>query len=113
MYDLWIPYTFGLGEYIKNNETCLENCPVNECQDNGCKEQSNGLGECVDVTYPAWDELNHRFDIFEVVQAQSATAAKPGLCSPSLDDSCCRCMKMKTCKDNGCEARFEGNGKEE
>ena len=103
MYDL-----SGIADYIKNDQTCFENCPVNECQDNGCKEQFNGLGECVDVTYPAWDELNHRFDILEVVQGESST----GLCSPSLDDSCCRCMKMKTCKDNGCEAQFEGNGKE-
>ena len=91
---------------------CPPELPVNECQDNGCKEQTNGFGECVDVTNPAWDELNYRFDISEVVQGQSATAAMPSLCIPSLGgDACCRCMKKKTCKDNGCEARFGGNGK--
>ena len=91
---------------------CPPELPVNECQDNGCKEQTNGLGECVDVTNPDWDELNYRFDISEVVQGQSFTAAMPDLCISSLGgDACCRCMKKKTCKDNGCEARFGGNSK--
>ena len=34
-----------------------------------------------------------------------------GLCGQTLDDSCCRCMALKTCQDNGCEARFGGKGK--
>ena len=87
---------------------CPPKLPVNECQDTGCKSYLNGLGECFDVTNPAWDELNYRFDLSEVVQGTPAAE----LCSSSLDTSCCRCMKMKTCKDNGCEASFGGNGKQ-
>ena len=86
---------------------CPPELPVNECQDTGCKAYLNGLGECVDVTNPAWDDLNYIFDLSQVIQG-TPTAE---LCSSSLDTSCCRCMKMKTCKDNGCEASFGGNGK--
>ena len=86
---------------------CPPRLPVNECQDTGCKSYLNGLGECVDVTNPTWDELNYIFDLSEVVQGTPAAE----LCSSSLDTSCCRCMKIKTCQDNGCEASFGGKGK--
>jgi len=85
---------------------CPPELPVNECQDTGCNSYLNGLGKCLDVTNPAWDELNYMFDLSKVVQGTPAAE----LCSSSLDTSCCRCMKMKTCKDNGCEASFGGNG---
>ena len=86
---------------------CPPELPVNECQDTGCKAYLNGLGECVDVTNPAWDDLDYTFDLSKAVQGKPAA----DLCSSSLDTSCCRCMKIKTCKDNGCEASFGGNGK--
>ena len=87
---------------------CPPKLPLNDCKDNGCKGLTIGLGECVDVTNPAWDELNYKFDLSEVVQG----GPPAGLCYSSLGgDACCRCMKKKTCKDHGCEARFGGNGK--
>ena len=90
---------------------CPPELPVNECQDTGCNSYLNGLGECVDVTNPAWDDLNYIFDLSEVVQGTPGAAGVAKLCSSSLDTSCCRCMKIKTCQDNGCEASFGGKGK--
>ena len=46
--------------------------------------------------------------------SQIANGTSSGLCGVSADDSCCRCMKKKTtkktCKDTGCEKKFEGKG---
>ena len=86
---------------------CPPRLPVNECEDNGCQYHFYGIGKCVDVTNPDWQGLNEMFDLSEKQPIEDSWSYN-GLCGAPVDDSCCRCMKMKTCKDNGCKYRFGG-----
>ena len=88
---------------------CAPRLPVNECEDNGCQYHFYGIGKCVDVTNPDWQGLNEMFDLSEKQPIEDSWSYN-GLCGAPVDDSCCRCMKMKTCKDNGCKYRFGGQG---
>ena len=36
--------------------------------------------------------------------------ALKGLCNSTIDDTCCSCMKKKTCSDTGCSSHFGGQG---
>ena len=89
---------------------CPPRLPVNNCTDNGCSWNWNQLGECVDITNPDWNELNTNYDLSAKTYMQYASRQDYQLCGASLDDSCCRCMKKKTCMDTGCEKRFGGKG---
>merc|ERR1711976_559292 len=93
---------------------CPPTWAVNNCTDNGCMWNWNQLGECVDITNPDWRELNAAYDLSAnanmMPHASRQDYQYPGLCGASLDDSCCRCMKKKTCMDTGCEKRFGGKG---
>ena len=62
----------------------------------------NGLGECVKVTNTNLTMLENDYDLNVPVLK--------GLCNKTVDESCCSCMKKKTCKDNGCSSRFGGEG---
>jgi len=84
---------------------CPPRLPENKCRDNGCQWMSNDNStECVDVTNPDWKELNYKYDL------SAKNVRKNRLCGSTVDDSCCKCMKRKTCKDTGCKKRFEGKG---
>jgi len=92
---------------------CPPRLPINNCTDNGCMWNWNQLGECVDITNPDWNELNTIYDLSAKANMMLASRQDyqyPGLCGASLDKSCCRCMKKKTCMDTGCEQRFKGKG---
>jgi len=100
--------------YNENQPFCLETCSdnVNNCTDWGCSYQFSELGECVDITNPNWKALNNMYDLSQTANIYGIPHRQTpyGLCGASLDDSCCRCMKKKTCKDTGCKKRFGGNG---
>ena len=72
--------------------------------------------ECVDVTNPDWKELNYKYDLSAKIGYNQAARQNDRqqydyrLCGSTVDDSCCKCMKRKTCKDTGCKKRFEGKG---
>ena len=36
--------------------------------------------------------------------------ALKGLCNSTINDTCCSCMKKKTCSDTGCSSQFGGQG---
>merc|ERR1712126_800892 len=58
---------------------------ISRCEDNGCAEQFEGLGGCVNLAAPLQlSELSTRFDL-------AATSLK-GLCGAAV--GCCHCMKL-------------------
>ena len=90
---------------------CAPRLPVNECEDNGCEKHFYGLGKCIDVTNADLQQLNDKFDISKTAEKGDAWSwSNNSLCGATVDHSCCRCMKMKTCKDNGCKDKFGGQG---
>jgi len=73
------------------------------CQDTGCGKLWKGQGRCVNMTSLPYDELVHAYDL-----SSNKVNIKndPPLCSsPDSDKECCRCLKPKSCLDNGCEER--------
>ena len=84
---------------------CPEIDPPNECKPYGCEEAfgKGYQGECVDVTNPYLNALSKVFDL-------NAVPEKNYTCLPSLEKSCCRCMKKKPCIDDGCMEAFHGDG---
>ena len=102
--------------YMKNHITifflaprcycCPPIDPSNECKDvRGCDGAfgEGSLGVCKDVTNP---DLNALSKLYEL----DAVPVKKGLCSASVEKSCCRCLKKRPCIDVGCEAAFDGDG---
>ena len=80
---------------------CPPKDPEPKCEDKGCSQAFNGRGNCTRVTNPNWKELAKTHDLSEPFLE--------GLCESS-DESCCSCLKTKTCKDTGCHNKFGGLG---
>ena len=80
----------------------------NHCQDVGCAQQHQGLGQCVNIsavsTKDEWDRINSEYDM------RFSNPWSNRFCRPSdgnLDKDCCVCLKKQPCKDEGC---FEAGG---
>jgi len=81
--------------------------PPNMCKPNGTRcERAFGdfaVGECVDVTNLEGNSFSNDYDLEAKPQGNQ-------LCIPTDENSCCRCVKRKTCQDDGCEEEFRGHG---
>ena len=84
-------------------QCCPPKDPPPVCEDVGCSEAFNGRGNCTLVTNANWKDLAKSHDLNEPF--------KEGLCQSSMTESCCSCVKMKTCIDTGCHSKFGGQGK--
>ena len=58
---------------------------------------------CVNIDNPDISQMEQLFDLDE--------PSLPGLCNKTVEESCCTCLKKKTCRDTGCTSRFGGEGR--
>ena len=65
-------------------------------------KEFNGLGTCVNIDNPDIGQMEQLFDLDE--------PSLPGLCNKTVEESCCTCLKKKTCRDTGCSSQFGGEG---
>ena len=66
-------------------------------------QEFGGLGMCVNIDNPDISQMEQLFDLDE--------PSLPGLCNKTVEESCCTCLKKKTCRDTGCSSRFGGEGR--
>ena len=81
---------------------------TNHCVDDGCEQQLQGLGQCVNITSVSnkteWHKLSSQYDI-----SQSSPWYNQ-FCKPSdgsVQKDCCVCLKRRPCRDEGC---YEAGG---
>ena len=60
------------------------------------------MGACVNINNPDIGQIEQLFDLDE--------PSLPGLCNKTVEESCCTCLKKKTCRDTGCSSQFGGEG---
>jgi len=92
----------------KTCRCCWPKEEPNHCQDVGCAQQHQGLGQCVNIstitTTDQWDELRSQYDM------KYSNPWGNRFCKPSdgnMDKDCCVCLKKQPCKDEGC---FQAGG---
>merc|ERR1712032_1343853 len=73
--------------------------PPAPCPDEGCSEEWNGLGACVNVSNADWPQVDASFNL--------SVPGLPGKCGP---EPCCVCLQKKPCADQGCAKFFDGAG---
>merc|ERR1719186_926849 len=79
-------------------------CASDGCVNDGCAEDFEGLGTCLNVAKMDYTNLPNMVDLKAGSKNSGCKSAD------STDSSCCQCFKQKNCLDDGCKDAFDGLG---
>ena len=99
VYDRSCPPAPGSPYKDSSCACCKRIEPSIPCPDNGCSEEWNGMGACVNVSNADWAKVDASFNL--------SVPGLPGKCGP---EPCCVCLQKKPCADQGCARFFGGAG---